>query len=61
MSKREVMVLASSMVTVAGGSLGAAPNPSASELGFMLLLAGLSSLIVFALAMAFEKPRRSPR
>ena len=61
MSKREVMVLASSMVTVAGGSLGSSPDPNAMELGFMLLLVGMLFLIVFALAMAFEKPRRSPQ
>jgi len=48
------MVIASALVMVAGGSLGSAPNPSAGDLGGMLLLVGILLLIVSSIAMLRE-------
>ncbi len=55
MSKSQVMVIASTLVMVAGGSLGSAPDPNASELGFMLLLVGILLFIISGIVMLLKK------
>ncbi len=56
MNKQKVMVLASSLIVVAGGSLGSAADVHASIVGGVVLFMGLVLFIAFSVAMLLEKP-----
>ena len=56
MSKQKVMVLASSLIVVAGGSLGSAPELEPAIVGGVVLFIGMGLFVVFSVAMLLEKP-----